>query len=300
MLTLFYPPRYILMSIAGLAVGLVSSYFGVGACFIMVPVMIYFFENMGTPASLAPLIAFGTNMAIVVPTSLSGSIRHIKELKRKGLNITIRRYVYFAIPVAIGSFVGALLAYTVFKTFRMEAGIYLKGAFGIACIIGAYRFMTAKPIPIKGLKPPNLAKYSITGFLSGLVAHFIGIGGGIVYMPALNTILRIPVHLAVPLSLATMIIGSSVGSTSFAILGRIDQALHPTDYPPYCYGWFNILAFLLIGIPSVLAAQIGPRIAHRTTPKRYKILLAAVYTYIGLRLLIRVYYQLQGLKPPIP
>jgi len=59
---------------AGAAVGLVSSFFGVGACFITVPVTIFVFEvYMGCPPQLAPLIAFGTNMAVVVPTALSGT-----------------------------------------------------------------------------------------------------------------------------------------------------------------------------------------------------------------------------------
>ena len=49
-----------------------------------------------------------------------------------------------------------------------------------------------------------------------------------------------------------------------------------------------------------MAAQIGPKIAHKTSPKKYKILLAVVYAYIGLRLVLRAYYQAQGLKPPIP
>jgi len=298
---LLYSQSYILMVLAGIAVGLVSSFFGVGACFIMVPVMISFFEGvMGTPAAIAPLIAFGTNMAIVVPTSISGWLRHVRELKKKELRFPLKHYVRFALPVALGSLIGSLLAYTVFRAFRMKTGIFLKGGFGIVCLIGAYRFMKARPLPIKELRSPSTVKYGVMGIISGIAANFIGIGGGIVYMPVLNTVLKIPIHLSTIISLATMIVGSSVGSLSFAALGRRDQVLHPLDYPPYSYGWFNLLAFLLIGIPSVLAAQIGPKIAHKTSPKKYKILLAAVYAYIGLRLVLRAYYQAQGLKPPIP
>ncbi len=301
MTPLLYWSNYILMVLAGIAVGLVSSFFGVGACFIMVPVMISFFEKvMGTPAAIAPLIAFGTNMAVVVPTSISGLLRHVRELRKKELKFPLKHYIHFVIPVAIGSLTGSLLAYTVFKAFRMKTGIFLKGGFGAVCLIGAYRFMRAKPLPIKKLNSPSAARYGIMGLISGIAANFIGIGGGIVYMPVLNTVLKIPVHLSTIISIATMILGSSVGSLSFVALGRMDQVLHPLDYPPYSFGWFNLLAFLLIGVPSVLAAQIGPRIAHKTSPKRYKILLAAVYFYIGLRLIIRAFYQAQGLKPPIP
>ena len=119
-------------------------------------------------------------------------------------------------------------------------------------------------------------------------------------MPVLNAFLSIPVHLAVPISLGTMVVGSSVGSLSFMGLGYIDQVKHPGLYPPLSLGWFNLIAFLGIGLSSVAFAQLGPRLAHRTSPQRYKLLLAIVYVYIGLRLVIRGLYQLQGLVPPIP
>ena len=291
----------VFMLVAGSLVGLISSFFGVGACFIMVPVMIYCFETyMGVDPSLSPLIAFGTNMAIVVPTALSGVLRHKRELFKKGFPFPIKHYLYFAVPVGVGSFIGALAAFTFYLHYPHSAGIILKTLFGIFCLFGAYRFMKARPISIEKLPTPSLSKYAASGVLSAIAAHFIGIGGGIIYMPVLNAFLSIPVHMAVPISLGTMVIGSSVGSLSFMALGYLDQVKHPELYPPLSLGWFNLIAFLGIGLSSVVFAQLGPRIAHRTSPQRYKILLAAVYVYIGVRLILRGIFQLQGLVPPIP
>ncbi|MHC1635263.1 MAG: sulfite exporter TauE/SafE family protein [Candidatus Methanospirareceae archaeon] len=289
------------MVVAGALVGLISSFFGVGACFIMVPVMMYCFERffMVNP-SLSALIAFGTNMAIVVPTALSGTIRHRKVLKAKNFKFPTSHYIRFAIPVGIGSVIGSLITFSFYEAYPRSAGIILKTIFGIFCIFGAYRFMVAKPLQIEELKPPSTAKYGTAGLLSAIVAHFIGIGGGIVYMPVLNSFLSIPVHLAVPLSLATMCIGSSVGATSFALLGHLDQIRNAAIYPPLSFGWFNLIAFAFIGIVSILFAQLGPILAHRTSPQKFKILLAALYVYIGIRLILRGIYQLQGLTPPLP
>ena len=291
----------VFMLVAGSLVGLVSSFFGVGACFIMVPVMIYCFETyMKVNPSLSPLIAFGTNMAIVVPTAFSGVLRHRRELAKKKLPFPLKHYLYFAVPVGIGSFIGALAAFTFYLHYPRSAGIVLKTLFGLFCLFGAYRFMKAKPIPIREMPSPSPLKYAISGMLSAIAAHFIGIGGGIIYMPVLNVFLLIPIHMAVPISLGTMVVGSGVGSLSFIGLGHLDQIKHPDLYPPLSLGWFNLIAFLGIGLSSIVFAQIGPRIAHRTSPQRYKLLLAAVYTYIGVRLILRGIYQLQGLIPPIP
>lgn len=59
----------------------------------------------------------------------------------------------------------------------------------------------------------------------------------------------------------------------------------------------NFVTF--VGTGSV-SAQLGPRLAHMTSPKKFKVLLALVYLYIGLRLAIRGVYQLMGQAPPIP
>jgi len=72
------------------------------------------------------------------------------------------------------------------------------------------------------------------------------------------------------------------------------------DYPSFSFGWFNLIAFLGIGIASVIFAQIGPRLAHRTTPSRFKMLLAIVYAYIGVRLVTNGVLQLLGMPSIIP
>lgn len=294
-------PWIISMVIAGALVGLVSSYFGVGACFIMVPVMIYCFETFfATPPSLAPLIAFGTNMAVVVPTALSGLLRHKRELASRGVRFPLAHYASFALPAGLGSVLGALSAYTLFVAFRAAMGLAMKTAFGIACLVGAYRFVKARPIPVHEIPELSIAKFACAGLASGFAAHIIGIGGGLIYVPVLNALLLVPIHIAIPLSLATMVIGSSVGSICFSLLGSLDQALHPEDYPPLSFGWFNAFAFLTIGIASIVTAQIGPIIAHKTPPRRLKLLLALLYTYIGIRLVVRGICQLMGIPPIIP
>lgn len=291
----------LVLLVIGALVGLVSSFFGVGACFIMVPVMITVLERLeGVPPNVAPLIAFGTNMAIVVPTALSGAFRHEKKLRSKEYHFPWKNYIWFVIPVVIGSVIGSLSAYVFFISYRAFAGLILKTLFGIMCLIGAYRFMRARPLELHELKEPDPKLYTAGGLVSGFLANFMGIGGGLVYMPVLNAVLAIPVLFAVEISLSTMVIGSAVGSSMFGLLGSIDQAANPSSYPAWTFGWFNLELFLVIGVASIIFAQIGPHLAHKTNPKQFKILLAAVYVYVGIRLVVNGFLQLQGLPALIP
>ena len=67
--------------IAGAGVGFINGLFGVGGCFLMVPTMFFLFKGMGVPVDTAMKVALGTNMAVVVPTALSGVFRHAKIKK---------------------------------------------------------------------------------------------------------------------------------------------------------------------------------------------------------------------------
>ena len=97
----------LILIIVGAAVGFVSSFFGVGGCFLMVPVMIIIFtDTMAVDVGVATKLAFGTNMGVVVPTALSGAHRHHKEV-----GIPWRHYWRFAIPVGIGSVLGSIAAF---------------------------------------------------------------------------------------------------------------------------------------------------------------------------------------------
>ena len=256
--------------VAGVGVGFVNGMFGVGGCFLMVPTMFYLFKGLGVPVDTAMKISLCTNMAVVVPTALSGVLRHAR-IKQFSLS----HYWNFAIPVGVGSVVGSGIAVFV-------PGAVLKTLFGVLCLVGAVRFITAKPRPVDEMPPVEKRKFWSTGAGSGFVAHFLGIGGGLVYLPALNTILGVPIHQGVALSQATMVVGSSVGALTFIILGLFRNL---TNLPALSLSYFNAVAWLSLVVTSIPMAQVGAIVAHKLSSKWLKLLLAILYVYVGLKLI---------------
>lgn len=259
----------ILLLVAGAGVGVANGMFGVGGCFLMVPVMFYLFQGLGVPTDTAMKIALCTNMGVVVPTALSGALRHA-QIKQ----FSMPHYWNFALPVGVSSLVGSGIA--VFMP-----GSVLKVLFGVLCFVGAWRFVTAKPRPVDEMPPVENGKFWPTGFGSGFVAHFLGIGGGLVYVPALNTFLSVPIHQAVALSQATMVIGSSIGVLTFFILGFTRNL---SELPSLTLSYFNLAAWLALVLTSIPFAQMGAIVAHKLDAKRLKFLLALLYVYVGLKL----------------
>ncbi|NOZ27494.1 MAG: sulfite exporter TauE/SafE family protein [Chloroflexi bacterium] len=261
---------FIWLLLAGAGVGFINGMFGVGGCFLMVPTMFFLFKGLGVPVDTAMKISLCTNMAVVVPTALSGVLRHAKIRK-----FSRSHYWNFAIPVGVGSLLGSGLAVFV-------PGVILKVLFGVLCLIGAWRFMTARPRPVDKMPSIRRSRFWPMGLVGGFIAHFLGIGGGLVYVPALNTILEVPIHQTVALSQATMVIGSSVGALAFVFLGLFRNL---TDLPPWSLSYFNLAAWLALVVTSIPMAQVGAIAAHRLSARRLKFLLALLYVYVGLKLI---------------
>ncbi len=109
--------------------------------------------------------------------------------------------------------------------------------------------------------------YVAIGVVSGLFAAMFGIGGGVVIVPLLILITRMPARMAAATSLATLILTSLMGVIRFSGSGHID--------------W---VAAIVIGAPAVVGVLIGIRFQKRL-PAEWLILGFGLFVVtIGLKL----------------
>ena len=105
--------------VIGIAVGFVGGFLGVGGGAIIIPLLHYWaFPAMHISPEVIVHLAFGTSLAIIIPTSLSSSWAHA----RAG-NIDWRVVWLLAVPGILGSFLGSTLA-------AFLKGSLLKALFG--------------------------------------------------------------------------------------------------------------------------------------------------------------------------
>lgn len=105
---------------------------------------------------------------------------------------------------------------------------------------------------------------AIGGLVSGILAGFLGIGGGTVLVPLLVGLGYTPIQAVATSSLAILIT---------SISGSIQN---------WRMGYFNVKRVIYLGLPALITAQIGVYLATRFTP--YLLL-----TAFGLLLLINIY-----------
>jgi len=257
-----------ILLITGIGVGFASGLLGVGGCFIMVPIQYWVLTSIGISPKVAILIAFGTNLFVVLPTAMSGAWGHTKKnavLWKPAIALGISG----GGAAVLGAFVATLLP-----------GKILTTIFGIAIIAGGIRMLTAKPPKIEEHPPENLLPYVLWGLPLGFFCGLIGIGGGVVMVPVMVIALKFKIHRAVGTSTAMMIFTSIGGVISYMVNG-----LGVSGLPKYSVGYVNFLQWILLAGTSVPMAQIGVRVAHKLSAKHLRYVFIVVMFYMGLKII---------------
>ncbi len=258
----------IYLLLTGLAVGLAAGLLGVGGCFIMVPVQFWVLTSMGVDPTIAIRVAFGTNLAVVLPTAISGAYGHNK----KGA-VLWTQASYLGTAGFFGAIMGAFVASNL-------PGDVLKTGFGLVILLGALRMLTAKPPNIEDEISGSPLLYAIAGLFLGLVSGIIGIGGGVVMIPVMVMGLKFRMHQAVGTSTAVMAIVSVGGILSYMYNGWNVEGL-----PAYSLGYVNLLQLALLAGTSVPMALVGSRLAHKLSHKNLKNIFIVVMIYMGLKMM---------------
>ena len=251
----------------GMGVGMASGMLGVGGCFIMIPVQFWVLTSMGVEAKIAILVAFGTNLLVVLPTALSGTYGHAKQGAVKW-----RPAMIMGSACGITSILGVYVA-------TLLAGSALTTMFGLVILLGAVRMLTAKPPTAEAHPPDDDLPYILLGLPIGFLCGLLGICGGVLIIPILVVGLRFSMHMAIGTSMALMAIISALATLYYAIYG-----LNVAGLPEYSIGYVNLLQFALLVVTSVPMAQVGAHIAHRLPGKQLKFIFICVMVYMGIKI----------------
>jgi len=258
----------VILLLTGIVVGFAGGMLGVGGCFIMVPVQYWILTSMGTDPGTAILVAFGTNLAVVLPTAISGALGH----NRKGAVVWRA-----AVTMGIAGFFGALLGGYIAT---LIPGNLLTVLFGLAIFLSAIRMLTAKPPSVEKEPIDDILTYLIWGIPLGIVSGIIGIGGGVLLIPVMVLALHFKMHKAVGTSTGLMIFTALGGTIAYIINGWGVSGL-----PPYSIGYVNLLQWGLLAGTSILMAQAGVLVAHKLPAKQLKLVFIAVMIYMGLKMM---------------
>ena len=235
--------------VVGLGAGTLGSMLGVGGGIIMVPALTFL--------NVPPTQAASTSLIAVMATSISSTIEYSRQKRiNYGLGLQIAAC---AIP---GGVLGAVLSeYLLQDTFKLYFGILL-------ILTGLYILYRNSVLKDRHIKRRSLALQVgvfAASFGAGIISSLFGVGGGIIFVPAMLLVLGLTMHRAAPTSQFTLMMTAIAGVFTHSALG------HP-DY----------LQAIVLSIGAFVGAQIGARLSLITKDVLLQRLLAAVLMTVAI------------------
>lgn len=200
---------------------IIAAVAGVGGGFLYVPILTLIF-------GLDPTDAVGTSLIVIIFTTLAASITYLRQGR-----IFLRSAVYLIIPGITGAIIGAYATGYIPDDLLGILFAAIVGLLSMKLLFPSFPFI--RPIE-RGFSCDEVCIdcYSITarhriylwhylawGLASGLASGLIGIGGGVINVPALTSA-GMPVHFAVATSTLVVLCTSVTGGSVHAVLGHVN------------------------------------------------------------------------------
>jgi uncharacterized protein len=237
----------------GLGAGTLGSMIGVGGGIIMVPALTFL--------GLSPAQTASTSLIAVTSTSVSSTIEYSRQ-KRIDYRLGIEMAA-FAIP---GAVLGAYLSdYLSGESFKLYFGILLM-------LTGTYVLYKNSILKDSAAKKRTVALRAAVfaaTFGAGIISSLFGVGGGIIFVPAMLLILGVAMQRAAPTSQLTLMMTSIAGVLTHGLLG------HP-DY----------LQAAALSVGAFAGAQIGARASRMAKEVLLQRLLGLALIAVAIELII--------------
>lgn len=267
----------------GGGIGFLSGIFGVGGGFLLTPLLIFI--------GITPVVAVGTATAQVLASSVSGVLSHLRRGmvdQRMGLVLVAGGFAGAALGTAIFTWMRTL---GVVDTFVNLSYVLLLGLIGV--MMGAESLMALLPrrrataprrlhrhgavhrwplrlrFPRSGLYISSLVPL-LTGFGVGILTATMGVGGGIILIPAMIYLIGMPTAIVVGTSLFQLCFVAAFSTLLHAV---VEQSV-------------DLMLALLLIVGGVIGAQLGAQLGSRLRGEQLRILLALLVLSVCLRLVV--------------
>ncbi len=240
-----------------------GSIVGAGGGFLIVPALLL--AGVATPEQAA-----GTSLVAVLANAASGSIAAAGQRR-----IDVRMGLVMAAASVPGALSGAYLTrWLSGPAFEVVFGGVL-AAVGVWMVVGAGKTSSVRSpkqapspeqAPSAGLIGPALLGAGV-----GVLSSALGIGGGVIMVPVLITLLGVPPLVAAATSQLVLVPTALLGALSHAALGHVQLELA-----------------IVLAVGAVIGGQLGTRIAPRLRSSTTLVrLLSGALLLTGLRLVLR-------------
>lgn len=237
--------------LVGLGAGLLGGMFGVGGGILVVPALVLLLH-------MDQRIANGTSLGAVLPISISSLVTYWSHG-----NVDW----WLAFWLALGALAGALLGT---RWIHVLPRVVLGYMFVVILVITAVRlFIPMTSTGRAALDIASAAALVVIGFATGVLAGLLGIGGGVVMVPAMVVFFSEPSVVAKGTSVAVIIPTSIMGSWRNWKANNIDMKVAA-----------------IVGMSGIVSAVAGGFIADVMSEDLSNVLFATLIVIVAIRMIV--------------
>jgi uncharacterized membrane protein YfcA len=272
------PVEVLSIFLMSILAGLIGAVFGLGGGILIIP-FLTLVEGVPVP------YAIGASIVSVVATSSASAATYVQD-RLTNLRLGMFLEVGTVLGAITGAFVAGFLApsilFVLFGLMLIYASAIMIGGRRIDFPSGVVPDKTAQKLrlgseyfdPATGVT----SQYGVTNTLrtlgvsgiAGIVSGLLGVGGGIISVPTMNLLSKVPVKVASATSNFMIGVTAAASSTVYFVRGDVQPLL---------------VAPLMIGV--VIGAALGTRLLRRTPPLKVKLLFAILLATISVLMILK-------------
>lgn len=271
---------YLFLFFLGLIGGFLAGLLGVGGGLIYIIILQYVFKKYIDDTYEITRFILANSIFATIFASLSSILRQIRQKTFYG-----KALLWVGIPSAI---VSMSISYLIQQGDWYDKQTFLAVfMFMLLLTIGKILYNVQKQEK-NSLEQHNTTqldswKYVITGILAGIISPLTGLGGGIVIVPVLSNLFKLPVKKAISISVSSIVI-SAFFNTLVYLLAEPQKL--STIYLGRCTGYivWQVVIPMIAGV--IIAAYFGTMTANKIKNHVLQYLFAVFLSIMVIKILL--------------
>ena len=254
--------EYLLMALGGIVVGLFGSLLGLGGGILIIPMLTLIFD--------VPIhTAIGTSFLCVIATSTGAATHYVQE-KLTDIRLGMTLELATTVGAIVGGLIAGILARDTLSVIFSLVLFYTAGSMLLKRTSDEAGEASGNPNPSENYQVRRLPLGMGASFFAGNVSGLLGIGGGVIKVPAMYLLMNIPLKVATATS--NFMLGVTASASCFIYYFRGDVDL-------------SISGATVVGV--FLGAAFGSRILRVVRTSMLKKIFVLVLLYLALKMFFK-------------
>lgn len=238
----------------------------------MVPFLYLVYSGTAQTLTAQTVVAHATSLGVACVASAIG----IRKYARSNA-IAWRTALIYGVPGTISSFITARIVS------QADEAEWVRGAFGVFLLVSAADMARRAATHRDFSEPKEAHSYSslllvLIGLVGGAMTSMLGIGGGLIAVPALLYVARLPIRTVAPTSLVSVGLATLSGMVSYL------TAPNPPPISGLMVGWVDFRMAIPLAIGAACTVPLGVHLNRASKPATLYWVFSFILASLGLRL----------------